>query len=71
MARPMGVEYPGARHHVTARGNERRNVFRDDRDRRHFIELLAEFPERFGVRGVAWVLMGTTSNTSSKPLRER
>ncbi|MBL9137558.1 MAG: transposase [Verrucomicrobiales bacterium] len=57
MARPLRVEFPGARHHVTARGNERRNIFRDDRDRRHFVELLAELPDRFGLRVVAWVLM--------------
>lgn len=57
MARPLRVEYAGARHHVTARGNERRDIYRDDRDRRHFMELLAELPERFGVRVVAWVLM--------------
>jgi putative transposase len=57
MARPLRVEFPGARHHVSARGNERRNIFRDDRDRRHFVELLAELPDRFGLRVVAWVLM--------------
>jgi hypothetical protein len=26
--------------HVTARGNERRQIFVDDKDRRHFLELL-------------------------------
>lgn len=57
MARPLRVEYPGARQHVVARGNERREIFRDDIDRRHFTGLLAELPERFGVRVVAWVLM--------------
>lgn len=57
MARSLRVEFPGARHHVTARGNERRNIFRDDHDRLHFVELLAELPERFGVQVVAWVLM--------------
>lgn len=57
MARPLRVEFPGARHHVTARGNERRNIVRDDQDRRHFVDLLAELPSRFGLRVVAWVLM--------------
>jgi REP element-mobilizing transposase RayT len=42
---------------VTARGNERRAIFRDDQDRRHFLELLAELPERFGTRLHGWVLM--------------
>ncbi len=40
-----------------ARGNERRDIFRDDRDRRHFLEVLAELPERFGTLIHAWVLM--------------
>ena len=30
MARPPRVEVPGAVYHVTARGNERRALFRDD-----------------------------------------
>ena len=40
-----------------ARGNERRRVFVDDVDRRHFVALLAELPERHGVLVHAWVLM--------------
>lgn len=57
MARPLRIEYPNARHHVLARGNERRAIFIDDRDRRRFVEVLAELPERYGVRVHAWVLM--------------
>ncbi len=57
MARPLRIEVAGGRHHVVARGNERRDVFRDDTDRRHFIGLLAELPERFGIEVHAWVLM--------------
>ena len=48
MARPLRNERPGGRYHVTARGNERRHIFRDDTDRFHFLELLAEMGERFG-----------------------
>ena len=48
MARPLRIEMAGGRYHLTARGNERRNIFRDDRDRRHFLELLSELPGRFG-----------------------
>ena len=40
-----------------ARGNEGRAIYRDDRDRGRFVELLAELPERFGTRLHAWVLM--------------
>jgi len=42
---------------VTARGNERRAVFRDDRDRRYFLEVLSGAAERFGLRWHAYVLM--------------
>ena len=33
MARPLRVQFPGALYHVTARGNERKPIFRDERDR--------------------------------------
>ncbi|HEV2210908.1 MAG TPA: transposase [Verrucomicrobiae bacterium] len=57
MARALRLERPGGRYHVTARGNERKAIFRDDSDRFHFLELLAEQTERFGVRTHAFVLM--------------
>ena len=47
----------GGWYHVTARGNERRAVFFDDRDRIRFLELLGEWVERFGLRLHAYVLM--------------
>ena len=57
MARPLRVEFPNATYHVMARGNERRAVFRDDTDRRRFLETLGEVVERFGVRLHAYCLM--------------
>jgi REP element-mobilizing transposase RayT len=42
MARPLRVEFAGALYHVTARGNERRAVFRDDEDRQRFLATLEE-----------------------------
>src|SRR2546428_6366208 len=57
MARPLRIERPGGRYHVTARGNEQKAIYRDDRDRLHFLELLAESPERFGVRVHGYILM--------------
>jgi putative transposase len=47
MARPLRIDRPGGWYHVTARGNERKSIFRDDRDRRHFLELLAEWFRAF------------------------
>mgnify|MGYP000173929742 CR=1 FL=1 len=57
MARPLRIDVPGGWYHVTARGNERRAIFLDDRDRERFVGLLAELPGRFGVRVHAYVLM--------------
>ena len=57
MARPLRVQFPGATYHVTSRGNERRPIFRDDRDREKFLELLNEVVERFQWSLYAYVLM--------------
>lgn len=57
MARPLRIQYPGALVHVTARGNEKRPTFLDDRDRRQFLELLAESVRRFDWILNAYVLM--------------
>lgn len=58
MARPLRCEYLGAWFHVTARGNERREIFRDDRDRERFVTLLGELGRRYGLEVHAYVLMG-------------
>jgi len=42
MARPLRVEYAGAAYHVMARGNQGDVIFQDDRDRRRFLETLAQ-----------------------------
>ena len=57
MARALRIERPGGRYHITARGNERNSIYRDDSDRTHFLELLAETTERFALRIHAYVLM--------------
>ncbi len=40
MARPLRIEYPGAFYHVTARGNERKDIFLDDSDREKLLSYL-------------------------------
>ena len=57
MARPLRIQRPNGRYHVTSRGNERRTIYRNDRDRQHFLELIAEMVERYGVQVHAYVLM--------------
>ncbi|MHC1769240.1 MAG: hypothetical protein AB9869_33990 [Verrucomicrobiia bacterium] len=42
MARLLRVQFPGAIYHVSARGNERRLMFRNDVERARFLVQLAE-----------------------------
>lgn len=58
MSRPLRLEYPGAVWHVTARGNDRRDVFRDDADREQFLSILGRTVGLFRWKLHAWVLMG-------------
>ena len=58
MARPLRLEVPNGIYHVTARGNERAPIFRDDADRREFLDLLADVHEHYGWRILAYCLMG-------------
>jgi putative transposase len=57
MARPVRIEFAGALYHVIARGNERKPVFRDDEDRRDYLERLAHYREKFEFRILAYCLM--------------
>ncbi|MEW6682133.1 MAG: transposase [Nitrospirota bacterium] len=57
MARPLRVQYPGALYHVTARGNERKAIFRTDADREQFLAVLAQAVARYRLRLHAYVLM--------------
>ncbi len=41
MARPVRIEYAGAVYHVVCRGNNRQAVFRDDYDRKRYLEKLS------------------------------
>jgi len=57
MARPLRVEYEGAIYHVTIRGNDRRNIFLDDRGRQRFLDRLADCVEAHEVRLYMFCLM--------------
>lgn len=57
MTRPLRIDYPNAFYHVTCRGNERREIFRDDRDRTVFLEKLQSSLEIYSVRLHSYVLM--------------
>ncbi len=57
MARPLRIEYPGALYHVTSRGNAKQKIFRNDRDRKDFLNLLSQVIERFHFVCHAYCLM--------------
>jgi REP element-mobilizing transposase RayT len=57
MPRKVRVEFEGATYHVMARGNERKPTFRDDRDRKRFLDALRETSDRFGWLVHAYCLM--------------
>ncbi|KAB0672194.1 hypothetical protein F6V30_06415 [Oryzomonas sagensis] len=48
MARSLRIEYPGAFYHVTSRGNERKDIFKSQRDREKFLDYLESSVERYG-----------------------
>ena len=57
MARPLRIEFPGAVYHITSRGNERKAVFRDDQDRKMFLDTLADVTHRYNWLCHAYCLM--------------
>ncbi|RII28432.1 MAG: hypothetical protein CXR31_00675 [Geobacter sp.] len=57
MARPLRIEYPGAFYHVTARGNEQKDIFKSKREREKFLFYLEVATERYGAVIHAYCLM--------------
>ena len=57
MARKSRVEFEGAFYHVIVRGNQRRRIFRDERDQLSYLERLEHYRERYGFILYAYVLM--------------
>ena len=57
MARPLRIEFAGAVYHITSRGNDRKEVFRDDKDRAAFLGILAKCCNLFNWVCHAYCLM--------------
>ncbi len=49
MPRPVRAQFENAVYHVTARGNERKDIHRDVADRERLLETLEDAVDRFGV----------------------
>jgi len=57
MARPLRIEYKNAFYHITSRGNERKIIFRDEKDNEKFLYYLDVMHQRYGIIVYAYVLM--------------
>jgi putative transposase len=58
MPRSLRLDFPGAVHHVTARGVNHCEIFVDDGDRHVFLRMLTTVTARTGWRRLAHCLMG-------------
>ena len=58
MTRPLRIQFPDGIFHVTARGDRRGAIFRDDRDRALLLDVLARGLLRFDASALAYCLMG-------------
>jgi putative transposase len=70
MPRIARITIPGVAHHVTQRGNNRQRVFRDDTDRRWYLQLLAEETQDHGLTVLAYCLMDNHVHLVAVPERE-
>ena len=57
MARPLRIVFPGAVYHITSRGNNKKKIFKDDQDRRDFLEILYQVNTRYNWLCHAYCLM--------------
>ncbi len=58
MARPLRIQYAGARYHVMSRGDRREAIFLDDADRVEFLRTLGQVCLKTGWQVHAYCLMG-------------
>lgn len=57
MSRPQRISFPGALFHITIRGNNRENIFIDDKDYKRYLKLLRDYKKELGYLLYAYVLM--------------
>jgi REP element-mobilizing transposase RayT len=57
MARPLRIKLADGYYHVMNRGNNRQDIFLTDKDRKAFVEALADSCEIYDVNLIAYALM--------------
>lgn len=78
MARPLRIEYDGALYHITSRGNGKKPLFKDDEDRKKFLEILKRVNERFNwichayclMNNYYYIIIETPDGNLSKGMRQ-
>jgi REP element-mobilizing transposase RayT len=59
MARPLRIEFPNELYHITSRGDRREAIYRDDEDRRQWLNILSQVCDCFN-----WVIHGYCQMTN-------
>lgn len=57
MGRKPRIEYYGAIYHIIQRGNNRKSIFKEDREKAYLLEILSETKEIFDFKIFAYVIM--------------
>ena len=57
MSRPLRIQYPGAVYYVTCGGNEQKGIFKDDADRKRFLQILTQSLNIYTVKLYSHVLI--------------
>ncbi len=57
MPRKARLDVPGTLHHVMVRGIEGSSIFRDEEDRKAFVDRMSALVKETGTRILAWALM--------------
>ena len=57
MPRKSRIDAPGALHHIIARGIDRKEIFKDDKDRNNFLERLGDILAETQTSCFAWALI--------------
>lgn len=68
MPTPLRIAYPGAVYHVWSRGNDRRDIFLEEADMRHYLDLLRGLIPEFRLKVFAYALMSNHVHVFLKTL---
>jgi len=58
MSRQLRIVFPGAVYHITSRGYEKSFIFKDDKEKQHFLDILSRASARFDLIIHAYAVMG-------------